>query len=128
MLTSIVYDLPASLSTPLQIYLEYSDEEFAYLVSTLYTVYAVPNIVLPFVSGFAVQRYGEYSIWILCIISMLFGQLIFAIGVQVKGRLLLVAGRIFLGFGGETTVVLTSDLITRRFQSVRPNYASTDES
>lgn len=118
MLTSTDYDLPASLSTPLQTHLGYSDEDYAYLFSTFYIVYSVPNIVLPLLSGFAVQRYGERRIWILCITSVLSGQVAFAIGVQLKRELFLVGGRVFLGLGGEISTVLASELVTRHFQSV----------
>jgi hypothetical protein len=55
---------------------------------------------------------------LLCLSSLILGELIFALGIQVKESIFLVGGRLLLGFGGETLAVLASELVTRCFQSV----------
>ncbi|TAQ89032.1 hypothetical protein B7494_g2619 [Chlorociboria aeruginascens] len=34
------------------------DTEYAYTISVLYTIYSLPNIVLPFIGGFIAEKYG----------------------------------------------------------------------
>lgn len=113
---TVVYDIPASLSTPLQVYLRLTDNQYGYLVSALYTAYAVPNFFLPFLSGFAVQRYGEKKILLLCFGVLVVGQTIFAAAVQGEYRSLLVFGRIMIGVGSEIPGVIAHEIVTRWFQ------------
>ncbi|KAL4906423.1 hypothetical protein BDW74DRAFT_176751 [Aspergillus multicolor] len=111
-----IYDIPASLSTPLSAHLSLSDHNFAYLISLLYTVYAVPNTVLPFLSGPAVQRFGERSVLLVITSSIILGQLLFALSVQTRFEFGMVVGRALIGLGGEVVGVIGCEIITRWFQ------------
>lgn len=97
---NIVYDLPASLSTPLQAHLGLSDSKYAYLVSALYTAYAAPNTILPFFSGPLVQRFGEKFALLLTLTSVVFGQLVFVLSVQTQFQPGMILGRILFGYWG----------------------------
>ncbi|KAL5000674.1 major facilitator superfamily domain-containing protein [Aspergillus recurvatus] len=97
-----IYDIPASLSTPLSKHLSLSDHQFAYLVSVLYTVYAIPNTVLPFLTGPAVQRFGERTVLLTITISIILGQLLFALAVHTRLELGMIVGRVLIGLGGES--------------------------
>ncbi|KAL4870735.1 hypothetical protein BDV12DRAFT_195208 [Aspergillus spectabilis] len=121
--TYFIYDIPATLSTPLSEHLSLSDNQFAYLISLLYTVYAAPNTVLPFFSSAAVQRFGEKRLLIAIISSIVFGQLLFALAVHTKFQLGMVIGRAFIGLGGEVIGVLGCEIITRWFQDKRLSLA-----
>ncbi|KAL6231802.1 hypothetical protein BDW75DRAFT_233326 [Aspergillus navahoensis] len=96
-----VYDIPASLSTSLSDHLSLSDRQFAYLISVLYTVYAIPNTVLPFLTGPAVQRLGERAVLLTITSSIILGQLLFALAVYTRLELGMIMGRILIGLGGE---------------------------
>ncbi|CBF77657.1 uncharacterized protein ANIA_04374 [Aspergillus nidulans FGSC A4] len=96
-----IYDIPASLSTPLSKHLSLSDHQFAFLVSVLYTVYAIPNTVLPFLTGPAVQRFGERAVLLTITSSIILGQLLFAVAVHTRLELGMIAGRVLIGIGGE---------------------------
>ncbi|KAL4755192.1 hypothetical protein BDW72DRAFT_200218 [Aspergillus terricola var. indicus] len=96
-----IYDIPASLSTPLLKHLSLSDHQFAYLVSVLYTVYAIPNTVLPFLTGPAVQRFGDRAVLLTITSSIILGQLIFAVAVHTRFELGMIVGRVLIGLGGE---------------------------
>ncbi|BCS28991.1 uncharacterized protein APUU_70561S [Aspergillus puulaauensis] len=85
--TYFIHDVPASLSTPLSEHLSLPDQQYAYLVSLLYAVYAVPNTVLPFFAGPAVQRFGERAVLLGTISSIVTGQLLFALSVATKFQL-----------------------------------------
>ncbi|KAL4775446.1 major facilitator superfamily domain-containing protein [Aspergillus nidulans var. acristatus] len=111
-----IYDIPASLSTPLSMHLSLSDHQFAYLVSVLYTVYAIPNAVLPFLTGPAVQRFGERAVLLTITSSIILGQLLFAVAVHTRLELGMIAGRLLIGLGGEVVGVLGCEIITRWFQ------------
>lgn len=115
-LTSPVYDLPASLSVPLQEYLALPGTQYAYLVSALYTAYAAPNTILPFFSGFAVDRAGEKLVLFGTLGTVLVGQVIFSVSVQLKSLPGMILGRIFIGLGGEIIGVLGSEITTRWFK------------
>ncbi|KAL3446188.1 major facilitator superfamily domain-containing protein [Aspergillus insuetus] len=118
-----IYDIPASLSTPLSKHLSYSDHQTAYLVSLLYSVYSVPNTVLPFLAGTAVQRFGERALLIGIVSSVALGQLLFAVAVQTKIEFGMIIGRAFIGLGGEVVAVLGCEIITRWFQHNRLSLA-----
>ncbi|KAL2816064.1 major facilitator superfamily domain-containing protein [Aspergillus cavernicola] len=118
-----IYDIPASLSIPLSQHLSLSDHQLAYLVSLLYTVYAAPNTVLPFFSGAAVQRFGERTLLLIIMSSIILGQLLFAVAVQTKFQLGMIAGRALIGLGGEVVGVLGCEIITRWFQDKRLSLA-----
>ncbi|KAL4809084.1 major facilitator superfamily domain-containing protein [Aspergillus unguis] len=111
-----IFDIPAALSISLSTHFSLPAHQFAYLVSLLYTVYSIPNIVLPFLSGPAVQRFGERAVLLGTISSILLGQLLFALSIQAKLGFGLVAGRAFLGLGNEVIGVIGYEIITRWFQ------------
>ena len=95
-----------------------SNEEGNYAVkfNLLYSVYSIPNIILPFFGGTIVDKLGaHYSAFIFASLTFI-GQLIFAIGVQYKNWTLMFVGRTFYGFGGESINVATSTLNSIWFQ------------
>lgn len=104
------------MSTPLSEHLSLPDHQYAYLVSLLYAVYAVPNTVLPFFAGPAVQRFGERSVLLGTISSIVTGQLLFALSVATKFQPGMIAGRAFIGLGGEMVGVIGCAIVTRWFQ------------
>ncbi|KAL4778258.1 hypothetical protein BJX76DRAFT_352755 [Aspergillus varians] len=108
-----IYDIPASMSTSLSEHLSLPELQFAYLVSLLYIVYAVPNTALPFFSGAAVQRFGERIVLLATISSIIIGQLLFAVAVHTKLQHGMIVGRALIGLGGEVVGVLGCEIITR---------------
>ncbi|KAL4964822.1 major facilitator superfamily domain-containing protein [Aspergillus stella-maris] len=111
-----IYDIPASLSTPLQTHLNLPSHRFSYLISLLYTVYAIPNAVLPLFSSAAIQRFGERRVLIFTVSSMMLGQMIFATGIHAKLPAVLVLGRGCIGLGGEVVAVVGVEIVSRGFE------------
>ncbi|KAL4798815.1 major facilitator superfamily domain-containing protein [Aspergillus venezuelensis] len=111
-----IYDIPASLSTPLQTHLNLPSHRFSYLISLLYTVYAIPNAILPLFSSAAVQRFGERRVLIFTVLSMILGQMIFATGIHAKLPAGLVLGRGCIGLGGEVVAVVGVEIVSRGFE------------
>ena len=51
------FDIPSACKTQLESYMGYSDE-YETNFGLLYTLYAVPNVVLPFFGGYFVDKFG----------------------------------------------------------------------
>ena len=117
------YDIPASLHTQLKNYLPALSQEtransnrFEILFSLLYSVYSVPNIFLPFLGGFFVDRFGV-RICLLCFVFLiLVGQGIFSYGLVYKSWGVMLFGRVIYGLGGESLGVANGALLSEWFK------------
>uniref|UniRef100_A0A7S2U807 Lysosomal dipeptide transporter MFSD1 n=1 Tax=Attheya septentrionalis TaxID=420275 RepID=A0A7S2U807_9STRA len=108
------YDIPAALHQQLYAFMPPSTN-FETHFNLLYTVYSVPNVILPFFGGKFVDRFGASF----CLVSFasltLLGQLLFAFGTEAKSWGIMLLGRIIYGFGGESIVVAQSTLLSSWF-------------
>lgn len=60
----------------------------------LYTVYATPNIILPFVGGLMVDKFGANQILLLLTVLVCVGQVVVAFGSFIYSfRIMLVKGK-----------------------------------
>lgn len=119
------FDIPAALHQQLKDYMaagnsdDSSDQlssNYAVKFNLLYSVYSIPNIILPFFGGTIVDKLGApYSALIFASL-LLGGQILFATGVQIKSWNLMLLGRTIYGFGGESISVATSTLNSIWFQ------------
>lgn len=98
------YDIPAALHTQMKDYFG-SPSDFETLFSLLYTVYSIPNIVLPFFGGFFIDKLGVNICLIVFACAIAIGQVVFAIGLSIKSWPIMFLGRIIYGFGGESLSV-----------------------
>lgn len=75
-------------------------------VGFLYSIYAMPNLILSPFSGYFVERAGVVtSAYVFCL-TMLIGQVIIAFGIMYQSYALLVIGRAFYGIGGEGMIIV----------------------
>lgn len=110
------YDNPSALNRQLKTWMaDKSDAEFEYHLNLLYTVYSAPNIILPFMVGRALDRYGSRSFLVGLSLLMCFGQMIFSFGVAGKSWMWMMIGRLVFGLGGESLAVAQSRLVTEWF-------------
>ena len=77
------YDIPAALKTQLKNFTNHPSD-FETNFSLLYTLYSVPNIVLPFFGGFFVDKLGANLCLIIFASLIAGGQAIFALGLSTK--------------------------------------------
>ncbi|KAF9332347.1 hypothetical protein BG006_004770 [Podila minutissima] len=110
------YDNPAALNTQLQEYLGLPYNEYQYLLSTLYSVYSLPNTVLPFLFGHMVDRFGPQRVLLGLSGCVCLGQTIFAIGVEKRQIWMMLAGRAIFGVGGESCGVAQASMTTMHFR------------
>ena len=109
------YDIPAALHTQLDEYMG-KPGNFETLFSLLYTVYSVPNIILPFFGGYFVDRLGVRLCLLVFACLITAGQIIFAFGVSIKSWPVMLLGRVIFGFGGESLGVGNSALLSEWFK------------
>ena len=83
--------------------------------SLLYTLYSVPNIILPFFGGFFVDKIGVRLCLIIFVCLIAAGQVVFAFGVSIKSWPVMFVGRIIYGFGGESISVANSSIMADWF-------------
>ncbi|KAF2130171.1 MFS general substrate transporter [Dothidotthia symphoricarpi CBS 119687] len=110
-----VYGMPGTLSKPLQAHLSLTDSQYTYFLSAMYTVFAAPNTVLPFFSGFMIQRYGEKRAMKVTVGCVALGQLTFALGVELRQIWIIMLGRVVFGLGMEVLGVLANIIAARLF-------------
>eukprot|EP00940_MAST-03C_sp_MAST-3C-sp2_P002269 g2269.t1 len=82
----------------------------------LYTVYSVPNIFLPFVAGYTIDRYGGARVSVVLTFVVMLGHLILTIGLMTRSIWIMLLGRIVFGFGGEGLCVAQSAIVARWFE------------
>lgn len=93
------YDIPAALNTPLQQYLGTPDDEYNYFINVLYSVYSLPNIILPWFGGYLIDSFGTKRLLVVLSGLVCAGQVLFSMGVQGKIGWLMIFGRVLFGAG-----------------------------
>ncbi|KAF9138841.1 hypothetical protein BGX30_008669 [Mortierella sp. GBA39] len=109
------FDNPAALNQPLQEYMGMSDDTYAYFLNILYTSYSLPNIVLPWLGGYASDIFGHRRLLILLSSIVAFGHFVVCLGVERKSVPLMVLGRVLFG-AGESLAVAQSAITVKYFQ------------
>ncbi len=109
------YDIPAALNSQMDDYMG-KPSDFATLFSLLYTVYSIPNIILPFFGGYFIDRLGVRVCMLVFAICITVGQLVFALGLSVKSWPIMFLGRVIYGFGGENLGVANSAILSVWFE------------
>ena len=109
------YDIPAALKTQIDDYTgNSSDYELNF--SLLYTLYAAPNVILPFFGGILVDKFGIRVCLLIFASLITLGQTIFSIGISIKSWPVMFLGRLVFGFGGESFTVANSALLADWFK------------
>lgn len=109
------YDIPAALHTQMYDYFG-KPGDFESYFALLYTVYSVPNIILPFFGGFFVDKFGVRICLVVFILLITAGQVITAFGLSIKSWPVMLIGRVIFGFGGESLAVANSAVLAQWFK------------
>nr|KAJ3413944.1 hypothetical protein HK105_001932 [Polyrhizophydium stewartii] len=113
------YDLPSALNVPLYEWLGSSYDTYQMQINLLYSVYSLPNVVLPLVAGVAVDRFSP-SVMMLAFSAMVCtGQALFAMGVVARAFPIMAVGRFLFGVGGESLEVAAASIVTSWFHGHR---------
>jgi MFS family permease len=94
-----------------------SDAElaFEYDFNMLYTVYSLPNVVLPVFGGALVDRFGAARMLSLFACMVTLGQLLLSSGVSWRSMPLMLVGRVVFGLGGESMCVGSNAVLKEWF-------------
>ena len=77
-------------------------DNFEYTFNLMYSVYSLPNIILPLIGGALICKFGYRGMFLIFGICVLVGQFIFAIGCSIDSIYTMLLGRIIFGLGGES--------------------------
>lgn len=106
------YDNPGPLETQLEKQFHLDSTHF----SLLYTVYSIPNMILPILGGVFLDRIGIRQGLILFTTILTIGQLVFTMGGYQTNFDLMIAGRVIFGIGGESMCVAQSAIVSSWFK------------
>ncbi|KAI1317080.1 hypothetical protein EDD11_009063 [Mortierella claussenii] len=109
------FDNPASLNQPLQEYMDMSDETYAYFLNILYTSYSLPNIVLPWLGGYASDKFGHRRLLLSLSAMVAFGHLVVCLGIERRNVPAMILGRVLFG-AGESLAVAQSAITVKYFR------------
>ncbi|ETV85111.1 hypothetical protein, variant 2 [Aphanomyces astaci] len=83
--------------------------------SLTYSLYSVPNMVLPLFGGILIDRVGVQTMTMVVVSLVLAGQVIVALGSAMHNFNLILVGRIVFGIGGETMSVAQVKVLVKWF-------------
>ena len=109
------YDNPAALYTPLARRFV-TNRQFELYFDGFYSIYSLPNIVLPLIGGVIVDRWGPATSLCLFTSFCLAGQAAVAAACASGSLNGMLVGRAIFGLGGESLSVAQSAFITSWFQ------------
>lgn len=113
------FDLPAAMKDSIHSYfeLQFSKETYEYLYNTLFTAYSLPNIFLPFINGYLVDKIGSGTMLVALSFAVFIGQALFWFGTVTGSMSLMIFSRVVAGIGGESLFVALSNFITKYFRT-----------
>jgi len=91
------------------------DDKFEYYFNLMYAVYSFPNIILPFLGGILITRYGSTYIYFFFGLLILIGQIIFSLGIFEDSIINVLMGRFIFGLGGECFGLPQNSMIVKWF-------------
>jgi len=81
----------------------------------MFSLYSFPNIILPFIAGIVITKFGNNCMLISTTILITLGQILFTIGILYENILMVLLGRLLFGFGGESNGIPLNSLIIKWF-------------
>ncbi|KAJ9050469.1 hypothetical protein DSO57_1014127 [Entomophthora muscae] len=117
------YDLPAALNRQMKVSLGSSYENWQLELAVLYSAYSIPNVFLPFLTAKDTELFGSRSMLLLFSLLVVLGQYLVASGLESQNFILMVAGRVLLGIGGESIGISQAQITCRWFPETWLNLA-----
>lgn len=82
----------------------------------LYAVYSFPNVIIPFIGGTLIDKFGARIVFILTCLFCVLGQFVFSVAGLYNMFLLMLVGRVIFGIGGEVLQGAQSTIISNWFK------------
>lgn len=99
-----IYDSPAALNHNLREALSSSPSTWQHQLGLLYSVYSMPNIVMPFIAGWLVESLGAHFVLLGLSSLVMLGSVLFALGVQTNAFIWMLMGRAMMGMAGRNGI------------------------
>ncbi|KAI8999801.1 major facilitator superfamily domain-containing protein [Gaertneriomyces semiglobifer] len=109
------YDIPGALNVPLQRHLGIPYDRYQTVLNTMYSLYALPNVLLPLIGGVMTDIYPPGMVLLFFSTFILLGQSLFSVGVDMKSVEMMYIGRVVMGSGGESLDVGVSRVMVEAF-------------
>jgi len=109
------FDNPAALNKPLQDYMLQTDDQYAYFLNLLYTSYSIPNVILPWIGGYAADRFGLRKMLLFLSVIVVLGQAVVCLGLEHRSVAVIILGRVLFG-AAETLSVAQSAITVKYFR------------
>jgi len=111
------FELPAALKELLGVRLsgELNTNQYEFFYNSFLSIYSLPNIVLPLLNGYIVDRFGYKLMLIICAFLALGGHTMFCMGLNRDYFEIMLAGRFLFGVGSESMFVVQNIFLTKIF-------------
>jgi len=109
------FDIPSAIKTQIGDYMGSNEAEYENYFALMYSLYAMPNVILPFFGGYFVDTYGQCLSLLVSTSFLLLGQCVVAVGFSFKSWYLVLTGRFLFALGGENLIVASSALLADWF-------------
>jgi len=113
------FDTVTALAKPLKDLTDMSGFQY----NMLYSIYSLPNTVLPLAGGVFVDKIGVNTCILIFVTLLVCGQSLFAYGVMEENYYIMLGGRLLYGFGGECLCVSSSALLAAWFKNKEMGFA-----
>ena len=118
------FDNPGAMHTLLhKRFANKQNDNFEYIFNLMYSVYSLPNIILPMIGGIMIFKYGYRLMFLIFGSCVLIGQMVFAMGCSTKSVPLMLVGRVIFGLGGESLNTTQYAIIIQWFASNEIGFA-----
>lgn len=77
-----------------------------------FSFYFLPNVIMPLFTGYLADYFGRKAGLLFCSVMIVFGHLLFAIGISNRSFGLGLVGRLFFGIGAESYQAVTIECLT----------------
>lgn len=105
------FDNPQALETQLEQHFQISQMEF----NMLYSVYSIPNVILPLVGGYLIDNCGIRINLFVFSLMLVAGQLLFTWSIHLQSFALAIVGRFIFGIGSECLTISQTSLVSYWF-------------
>jgi len=109
------FDIPSAIKTQIHDYMGTDSEDYEKDFALMYSLYAFPNIILPFFGGYFVDTFGCLTSCLVSTGLLCTGQCVVAVGFGIKSWPLVLSGRVIFALGGENLIVASSALLADWF-------------
>ncbi|RYG59000.1 MFS transporter [archaeon] len=109
------FDYPSVLHNQLRRHFGFEASEFELSFSLLYSLYSMPNVILPAFGGVLSDLWGNDQVMMVCATLVLLGNILLMVATLTTSWLTMELGRFVFGLGAETLQVCANTTIAKWF-------------